>query len=161
MFVKRFFEPKLAQTSYMIGCVARRECIVIDPNRDADQYVKAAEAEEKTSRNVVPKKYRDKYGKDQNNGDEVAKFLGDFTKNKDGSANKESIHAVAAQNGIDPDRWSTLNIGMQRMNLGNVLRGMIKNGKRVVIGDPKKGGREWAAEAPAKDTGKATKAAKL
>jgi hydroxyacylglutathione hydrolase len=45
VFIKRFFEPKLAQTSYMIGCVAARECIVIDPNRDADQYVKAAQAE--------------------------------------------------------------------------------------------------------------------
>src|SRR6185295_855329 len=45
MFVKRFFEPKLAQTSYMIGCVSARECIVIDPNRDADQYIKAAEDE--------------------------------------------------------------------------------------------------------------------
>ena len=37
--------PKLAQTSYLIGCPAARECIVIDPNRDADQYMKAAEAE--------------------------------------------------------------------------------------------------------------------
>ncbi len=45
MFVKRFFEPKLAQTSYMIGCLAAREAIVIDPNRDADQYLKAAETE--------------------------------------------------------------------------------------------------------------------
>ena len=45
MFVKRFFEPKLAQTSYMLGCTVARECIVIDPNRDAEQYVKAAEAE--------------------------------------------------------------------------------------------------------------------
>jgi hydroxyacylglutathione hydrolase len=45
MFVKRFFEPKLAQTSYMIGCALARQCIVIDPNRDADQYVKAAESE--------------------------------------------------------------------------------------------------------------------
>jgi len=45
MFVRRFFEPKLAQTSYVIGCLEARECIVIDPNRDADQYIKAAEAE--------------------------------------------------------------------------------------------------------------------
>jgi hydroxyacylglutathione hydrolase len=45
MFIKRFFEPKLAQASYMIGCVVKRECIVIDPNRDAEQYLKAAEAE--------------------------------------------------------------------------------------------------------------------
>ncbi len=45
MFVKRFFEPKLAQASYMIGCVAAKEAIVIDPNRDAEQYIKAAEVE--------------------------------------------------------------------------------------------------------------------
>src|SRR5262245_53297405 len=45
MFIKRFFEPKLAQTSYIIGCLEARTCIVIDPNRDADQYVRAAEAE--------------------------------------------------------------------------------------------------------------------
>jgi hydroxyacylglutathione hydrolase len=45
MFIRRFFEPKLAQASYMIGCQVAHECIVIDPNRDADQYVKAAEAE--------------------------------------------------------------------------------------------------------------------
>ena len=39
MFVKRFFEPTLAQTSYLIGCAAAREAIVIDPNRDAEQYI--------------------------------------------------------------------------------------------------------------------------
>ena len=45
MFIRRFFEPKLAQASYLIGCAAARDAIVIDPNRDADQYVAAAEAE--------------------------------------------------------------------------------------------------------------------
>ena len=45
MFIRRFFEPKLAQASYLIGCAAAREAIVIDPNRDAEQYVAAAEAE--------------------------------------------------------------------------------------------------------------------
>jgi len=45
MFLKRFFEPKLAQASYMIGCQAAREAIVIDPNRDAAQYLETAQAE--------------------------------------------------------------------------------------------------------------------
>ena len=45
MIVKRFFEPKLAQASYLIGCTVARECVVIDPNRDAEQYIKMAEAE--------------------------------------------------------------------------------------------------------------------
>ncbi len=45
MFVKRFFEPSLAQTSYLIGCAETREAIVIDPNRDIEQYVHEAKAE--------------------------------------------------------------------------------------------------------------------
>ena len=45
MLVKRLFETKLAQTSYLIGCHATGEAIVIDPNRDVEQYVKAAEAD--------------------------------------------------------------------------------------------------------------------
>jgi hydroxyacylglutathione hydrolase len=42
MFVKRFFEPSIAQASYMIGCQRTGEAIVIDANRDVDQYVDAA-----------------------------------------------------------------------------------------------------------------------
>jgi hydroxyacylglutathione hydrolase len=45
VFVKRFFEETLAQTSYLIGCAATHEAIVIDPNRDVAQYLKAAENE--------------------------------------------------------------------------------------------------------------------
>lgn len=45
MFIKRFFEPKLAQTSYVIGCPGAKAAIVIDPNRDIEQYIRAAESE--------------------------------------------------------------------------------------------------------------------
>src|SRR5262249_27323311 len=45
VFVKRFFEPTLAQTSYLIGCVEARQAIVIDPNRDIDQYIREAKSE--------------------------------------------------------------------------------------------------------------------
>jgi hydroxyacylglutathione hydrolase len=45
MIVHRFFEPALAQTSYLIGCAATGEAIVIDPNRDIDQYLRAAARE--------------------------------------------------------------------------------------------------------------------
>ena len=45
MFVKRFFEPLVAQASYLVGCVAAGEAIVIDPNRDVDQYIHAAAQE--------------------------------------------------------------------------------------------------------------------
>ena len=53
MFLRRFFEPKLAQTSYLIGCVATGEALVIDPNRDADQYIQAAAAEGAKIRHVT------------------------------------------------------------------------------------------------------------
>ncbi len=46
MFVKRFYEPLVAQASYLIGCVAAGEAIVIDPNRDIDQYIRAAAQED-------------------------------------------------------------------------------------------------------------------
>jgi len=42
MFVKRFFEPSIAQASYLIGCQANGTAIVIDANRDVDQYIQAA-----------------------------------------------------------------------------------------------------------------------
>jgi len=45
VFVKRFFEPTLAQTSYLLGCAEAREAIVIDANRDIDQYIREAHAE--------------------------------------------------------------------------------------------------------------------
>jgi hydroxyacylglutathione hydrolase len=45
MFVKRFFEPSIAQASYLIGCHATGDAIVIDANRDVDQYIEAAAQE--------------------------------------------------------------------------------------------------------------------
>ena len=45
MFVKRFFEPSLAQASYLIGCQQADEAIVIDANRDVEQYIQAAAQE--------------------------------------------------------------------------------------------------------------------
>ena len=45
MLFRRFYDPKLAQASYLIACGRSGEAIVIDPNRDADQYIRAAESE--------------------------------------------------------------------------------------------------------------------
>ena len=45
MIVKRFYDAKLAQTSYLIGCGRMGTAIVIDANRDVEQYVRMADAE--------------------------------------------------------------------------------------------------------------------
>lgn len=46
MLLRRFYDSKLAQASYLLACGRSGEAIVIDPNRDADQYVRAAESED-------------------------------------------------------------------------------------------------------------------
>jgi hydroxyacylglutathione hydrolase len=45
MILKRFYDPKLAQASYLIGCGKTGESIVIDPNRDSEQYIRMAASE--------------------------------------------------------------------------------------------------------------------
>jgi len=45
MILKRFYDEKLAQASYLIGCAATGDALVVDPNRDVEQYVRAAAAE--------------------------------------------------------------------------------------------------------------------
>lgn len=45
MYFRRFYDKKLAQASYLIGCQTTGEAIVVDPNRDAQQYIDAAKAE--------------------------------------------------------------------------------------------------------------------
>src|SRR4051794_26868043 len=46
MVLKRFYNEKLAQASYLVGCSAAGEALVIDPNREIEQYVEAAAHEE-------------------------------------------------------------------------------------------------------------------
>lgn len=45
MLLRRFYERSLAQASYLIGCQATGEALVVDANRDTDLYVRAAEEE--------------------------------------------------------------------------------------------------------------------
>ncbi|MDQ8153311.1 MAG: MBL fold metallo-hydrolase [Gemmatimonadota bacterium] len=45
MYFERFYDTPLAQASYLIGCQATGEAVVIDANRDVAQYIHAAEAQ--------------------------------------------------------------------------------------------------------------------
>ena len=53
MLLKRIYDESLAQASYLIGCPATGEALVVDPNRDVAQYVKAAADEELTITHVT------------------------------------------------------------------------------------------------------------
>jgi hydroxyacylglutathione hydrolase len=45
MLFRRFYDENLAQASYMIACEKTREAIVVDPNSDTAQYLRAAGAD--------------------------------------------------------------------------------------------------------------------
>ncbi|WP_028987138.1 MBL fold metallo-hydrolase [Thermicanus aegyptius] len=45
MLLRYFYDPKLAQASYLVGCQASGEAIVIDPMRNIEPYLKAANEE--------------------------------------------------------------------------------------------------------------------
>ena len=44
MFFEQIYDKTLAQASYIIGCQASKEAIVIDPKRDVDTYIEIAAA---------------------------------------------------------------------------------------------------------------------
>jgi hydroxyacylglutathione hydrolase len=44
MIFTRLYDEGLAQASYLVGCIATGEALVVDPNRDLDQYQRAAAA---------------------------------------------------------------------------------------------------------------------
>lgn len=104
------------------------------------------EEEEREPGSVVPEKYRVIYGSAQNCGDEMALALTGFVtlprankKNPDGGLDRAKLRAVAEVNGIGDKLadWEDrgLNGGLLRMNTSNVLRGMIRRGERVQVGD--------------------------
>jgi hydroxyacylglutathione hydrolase len=45
MLLRRFYDTGLAQASYLLGCQATGHALVVDPNRDVQQYLEAAKAE--------------------------------------------------------------------------------------------------------------------
>lgn len=45
MLLRYFYDEKLAQASYLVGCVATGEALVVDPMRNATPYLRAAEKE--------------------------------------------------------------------------------------------------------------------
>lgn len=48
MYFKQFFDEKLAQYAYLIGCQANGTALIIDPMRDIDQYIDHAAKENLT-----------------------------------------------------------------------------------------------------------------
>lgn len=59
-------------------------------------------------------------------------FLGANGATKEAAA-RNAVDALLADNGHATGRWAGKNVGMLRMNVTNVLRGMRRNGNTVVV----------------------------
>ena len=110
---KRFFK-----SAHQITEIGRENAACYD----VEDYGDEAE-QPKATKSVVPLEHKKRYGKSQSCGDDVAKRLKGLQ--------PEDLAFLAQLNGIVYARWSHLNGGMQRMNLGNVIRGMEKRGEEV------------------------------
>lgn len=88
------------------------------------------------SRSVVKPHYKAAYKPhDDTCGDEfTVAFTDECHDPETDTVDMAALVAIAKANGVDMGRWAGRNVGMQRMNLGNVLRGLMRQGKRVVIG---------------------------
>ena len=94
----------------------------------------AEEPELPPNRSVVPRQWVRAYAKSTLKGtcdDRIAHAMAKATQT-DGKPDPAKIVALGEANGVDVlARWGKRNIGMQRMNLGNVLRGRAKRGEPV------------------------------
>ncbi|MEZ4681321.1 MAG: hypothetical protein R2932_44615 [Caldilineaceae bacterium] len=45
MLLRYFYDERLAQASYLVGCVATGEAMVVDPSRNIQPYLHVAEQE--------------------------------------------------------------------------------------------------------------------
>jgi hypothetical protein len=111
------------------------EAILNEHNALEAAKVAEADAAAKAKKSVVPSKYKARYaqaGHAGTCGDELASWLTSATMTPTG-VDLVALRSIASLNGIDAEaRWGHLNPGMQRMNLGNVLRQMVKTGRKVV-----------------------------
>lgn len=87
---------------------------------------------------IIPKKYVDRYKKTgMSCGDILAEEIRLFIMVIDhGRPHIDStkLRQLADDNGVWQDRYASLNLGMQRMNIGNRIRAKYNNGERVHIG---------------------------
>lgn len=92
------------------------------------------EAEEGSAEEVVRRRYRMRYAETDNHCNDAmaVAFYGECR--VEGEVSLDKLKEIAAANAVDLGRWRGRNIGMIRMNLGNVLRGKLRHGEQVKIG---------------------------
>jgi hypothetical protein len=95
---------------------------------------------------VVAPKYKKLYRPHKDTcGDEFVTALDGFLKPDGEDVDPGRLAKLKKDNGIEPAKWLDKNIGMQRMNVGNVLRARYKRGEEIYIGGQTLKGKAKAA----------------
>ena len=102
------------------------------------QYEKQTKGNDKMSTTETTEKVK----KDPDN---LAVSMKSATTGSDGKCCPKKLAKVAKDNGIDLKKYKHLNVGMQRMNIGNILRSRHGKGEKVKLS-----GLKAAAAAPRK-----------
>ena len=80
--------------------------------------------------------FMQKYGRSGTCCDDIATALSHFlTDDETGKTDPDKVASVANDNNVSVSKWAHLNAGQRRMLLGNVLRGKVRRGGTVRIGD--------------------------
>lgn len=90
--------------------------------------------EESTSTKIMADKYRAKYAPHNDScGDDMSNAITNAVEGDDGKMDIGRLQALAAENEIDVKKYDHLNNGQMRMNVGNRLRGRLKQGNDVTF----------------------------
>lgn len=113
-------------------------------SRVTEAQVEQADADgQKLPHSVVPVKYKKAYAATDNTcGDELALYLKKYTtiENKVGRDTMDTAKLAEVAKANDQPIVG-VNAGLQRMNLSNRLRGMLKHGQTVTVGGRKFAGK--------------------
>lgn len=136
-----FYDAEDEDRIYLVTAKATKE--------EAEKAIASKEADDGTTKSVVGADYKERYKAFGGScGDDLSELLKAATVGAGGKCDPAELRLVAEVNGIcdrlDGYEAKELNVGMCRMNIGNVLRGMLKKGVDVTIDGKTIAGEELA-----------------
>ena|SRR6185369_2603646 len=94
-----------------------------DTKRTTEGRRKSTKSTKSDTNSVVRSEYRARYGSEGHCGDRVAHRLKKL--------DSDGLREVAEANGVWKAEYAKLNPGLQRMSIGNRIRGLIRNGSKI------------------------------
>jgi hypothetical protein len=96
---------------------------------------KARKAARADTASVVPADFRASYAEHGGScGDDLAQRLKKHLTATDGTTDLDKLRALAELNGLWRSDYGRLNPGLQRLNVGNRLRALVRQGTKVKWG---------------------------